>query len=114
MFDRWDPCRGSAPGVCTVDANQSGSTEYLAAPEVQQSFLITVCGGTVTRCITSDAADQVRAGLFFLFTLTTTGSPTPKLKATGTLPKGVKFHRERESPLSRARPPRNWPLLPIT
>ncbi len=82
-----------APGVCTVDANQSGSTEYLAAPEVQQSFLITVCGGTVTRCITSDAADQVRAGLFFSFTLTTTGSPTPKLKATGTLPKGVKFHR---------------------
>ena len=32
----------TAPGSCVIDANQAGNTDYAAAPEVQQSFDITV------------------------------------------------------------------------
>ena len=29
-----------ATGTCTIDANQTGNTDYLVAPQAQQSFVV--------------------------------------------------------------------------
>jgi hypothetical protein len=85
-------------GTCTVDANQAGNTQYNAAPQAQQSFAVVAaaggpCGPTATQCITSPSSDTVATGTPFSFSVTTSGSPAPKIKAKGKLPKGVKFQK---------------------
>ena len=49
----------TAPGSCVIDANQAGNTDYAAAPEVQQSFDITVGQGSQTISFTAPASGLV-------------------------------------------------------
>jgi hypothetical protein len=51
------------------------------------------CPGAATRCFTSGAGDSATVGSYFSFPVTTSGTPTPKIKGHGKLPKGVKFHK---------------------
>ena len=43
-------------GICTIDANQGGNTDYAAAPEVQQSFEVASAGGVLPQHITFESA----------------------------------------------------------
>jgi hypothetical protein len=76
-------------GTCKVDANQAGNTTYAAATPVTQSFTI----GPVGPGFTSANHTTATEGSSFSFPVTTTGSPSPKIKGKGKLPKGVKFHK---------------------
>ncbi len=54
-------------GTCTLAANQAGSTSYLAAPQVTQSFVVTA-GGLLSQIITNFSAPaslNYSAGLTF-------------------------------------------------
>ena len=75
------------------------------APSAAGSFLVSVratdgngaTGATsfawsVTQAITSAGSASAEVGSPFSFTIVATGAPTA-IKATGTIPKGVKFHR---------------------
>jgi PKD domain len=48
------------PGICTIDANQAGSSEYEPAPQLQQSF--TVGKGSQTITFTSSAPANASVG----------------------------------------------------
>ncbi len=72
---------GSFTNFCGSSYAESG-TVYGGAP--------TFSG--VSRCISSNPTDTVAAGSPFSFTVTTAGTPSPKVKHHGKLPKGVKFH----------------------
>ena len=50
------------------------------------------CPGRATRCFTSADNKSDAAGTFFTFPVTTSGTPTPKIREKGKLPKGLKFH----------------------
>ncbi len=79
-------------GTCVVDANQAGDADYSAAPQVRDSFPVTICSGSETRCFTSAASTSVPVGSQLSFPVKTAGSPTPKITEKGTLPKGVTFN----------------------
>jgi Putative Ig domain len=76
-----------AAGTCKIDANQAGNSDYQAASEASQSFSVTSSGPAIT------SADHATAtvGSSFSFEVTTSGTPTPKLKKKGALPKGLTF-----------------------
>jgi hypothetical protein len=74
-------------GTCIVDASQAGNTQYLAT-SATQGFAI----GGAFPAITSADGTTTSLGVLVTFTVHTTGSPVPKLKERGKLPKGVKFH----------------------
>ena len=79
----------SGPGTCKVDANQAGNATYNAATQVSQSFTVSAAGPGFTTADSTAATE----GSSFSFTFRTTGSPPPKIKGKGKLPKGVKFHK---------------------
>jgi hypothetical protein len=79
----------TASGTCMVDANQAGTSQYEAAPQVAQSFSVTVAGPGFT----SANHDTATVGKAFTFTVTTSGSPAPKITEKGKLPKDVKFNK---------------------
>ena len=62
---------------------------------VQDFYVATVggCTGGVAQCITSSASAAATVGSPFTFQVTTAGTPPPKVKEKGRLPKGVKFHK---------------------
>ena len=76
-------------GTCVVDANQAGNSQYEAAAQASQSFAITPAGPGFT------SADHASATVAtpFTFNVTTQGTPAPKIKEKGKLPKGVKFNK---------------------
>jgi hypothetical protein len=76
-------------GTCVVDANQAGNSQYEAAAQASQSFSITTAGPGFT------SADHASATVAtpFTFSVTTQGTPAPKIKEKGKLPKGVKFNK---------------------
>jgi hypothetical protein len=76
-------------GTCVVDVNQAGTSQYQAAPQGTQSFTITAVGPGFT----SANHDTVTVGRAFIFNVTTSGSPAPKVRERGKLPKGVKFNK---------------------
>ena len=80
-------------GTCVVDANQAGNSGYSAAPQVQDTFSVTSCSDTATRCFTSAPSHSASVGSQFSFPVTTAGSPTPKITEKGKLPKGVTFNK---------------------
>ena len=75
-------------GTCKVDANQAGNASYNAAPTVSQSFTITAPGPGFTSADSTSATE----GASFTFPVTASGTPAPKIKGHGKLPKGVKLH----------------------
>ncbi len=86
-----------AIGTCTVEADQAGNASYTAATAAKQTFSVSAsvgpCGNVaVTQCITSSDTTTATVGQSFTFTVATSGTPTPKVKGKGHLPKGVKFH----------------------
>jgi hypothetical protein len=78
-------------GTCIVDANEAGNTKYAPAPTATQSFVV---GGS-SRAITSAASVTVAPGSRLSFTITTSGSPTPKITEEGNLPKKINFNSGR-------------------
>jgi hypothetical protein len=79
----------NSSGTCVVDANQAGNSQYEAAPQVAQSFSVTVAGPGFT------SANHYTAivGKAFTFKVTTSGSPAPKITEKGKLAKDVKFNK---------------------
>ena len=84
-------------GTCVVEAAQAGSANYLAAPTAYQSFPVAKapgpCSGSATRCFTSATGHSMTVGTFSSFSITTAGTPAPRITETGKLPKGVAFQR---------------------
>jgi hypothetical protein len=76
-------------GTCVLDANQAGNSQYEAAPLASQSFSITPAGPGFTSANNASAT----VGTPFTFSVTTQGTPAPKIKSHGKLPKGVKFSK---------------------
>lgn len=76
-------------GTCVIDADQAGNGSYSAAPQARQSFDV----GPAIQAITSADAATATVGSDFSFTVTTSGSPSPRLTKHGRLPKGVNFTR---------------------
>jgi predicted outer membrane repeat protein len=64
-------------GTCVVDANQAGDTLYDPAPQDQQTFTV----GPAPLAITSAGDAVASAGAPFAFTVTTSGTPVPAIKA---------------------------------
>ena len=66
------------------------STTATPAPTTTET-----CGDASGRCLSIDSSprDTVVVGSPFTFTVTTTGSPVPKIRERGRLPKGVKFYK---------------------
>ena len=58
-------------GTCTVDANQAGSTDYLPAPQAQQSFLV---GDPPIRFTSAAPSDAIVRGP--TYTVSATGAPS--------------------------------------
>ena len=83
----------TAAGTCVVDANQAGNADYSAAQQIQDTFTVTICGGSETRCFTSAASTSVPVGSQLSFPVMTAEPPTIKITEKGLLPKGVKFSR---------------------
>ena len=81
--------RFTNPGTCKIDANQAGTSAYSAAPQVSQSVVITKPGPAITSANNATATE----GVPFTYRVTTSGTPTPKLKEKGKLPKGIKFRK---------------------
>ena len=79
----------AAAGTCVIDANQAGNATYAAAKQVQGT--IAVVAVNQAPAITSAASAAATVGTAFTFTVQATGSPTPTLARTGTLPAGVSF-----------------------
>jgi hypothetical protein len=79
-------------GTCVILANQYGSADYSAAPQVQQSFAV----GEGTPSFTSPDSTSATVGVLFAFAVTTTGSPVPSFSKKGALPKGVKLINQRD------------------
>jgi len=86
----------AAVGTCVIDANQAGTAAYTPAAQVQQQIAISAAPVTSAPVITSAAALSVPAGQSFTFTVTATGSPTPTLRSSGSLPSGVRFAANRD------------------
>ncbi len=74
-------------GTCVVEANQSGSANYSAAPTALQA--ITVMAGAPA--ITSGATTTGVSGSALSFTVTTNGTSVKSIKVGGKLPQGVTF-----------------------
>jgi alpha-tubulin suppressor-like RCC1 family protein len=75
-------------GTCVLDANQAGNANYLAAPQVQQSFTV----APITILTSSPLPDATR-GTFYSVELQAQGAKTPYQwkKLSGSLPKGLKL-----------------------
>jgi hypothetical protein len=82
------------PGSCEIQAEQAGNAEYLPG-YARQAFSVSAgpCGGSVTRCFTSNSWYPATAGSYFSFTVKTSGTPAPTITEHGNLPSGVKFHK---------------------
>ena len=76
----------SSPGQAT--GNDVGGFKV-----VEVSTTVGGCAGAVALCINSSASSTAIVGSSFSFTVTTIGTPLPKVKGKGKLPKGVKFHK---------------------
>jgi hypothetical protein len=62
-------------GVCTIDANQGGDSDYAAAPEAQQSFTVASAGGVMPQTIAFTSTVPANAsvvGATYLATATAT------------------------------------------
>jgi hypothetical protein len=57
-------------GTCTVDANQAFSANYLAAPQVQQSFVVSKASTSLTAASVSIVSSILMLGVTFSATLT--------------------------------------------
>jgi hypothetical protein len=62
-------------GICTVDANQDGNANYLAAPQAQQSFTVGKASQAIT--FTSPAPSEVFGGPTYTPTASGGGSGNP-------------------------------------
>ena len=94
--------RNNGDGTATLSGAPGGGTgatfqvSFTAAngvaPDATQSFTLTVTATTQAPAITSANTAAFAAGKAGTFTVTTTGSPTPKITITaGSLPSGVTF-----------------------
>ena len=76
----------SSLGICTVQYNQPGNTNYNAAPQVTEDVI-----ANEGPAITSPNGANFDIGFPGAFTITTTGNPVPTITLTGILPDGVTF-----------------------
>jgi len=97
-------------GTCVILANQYGSADYSAAPQVQQSFTV----GEGTPSFTSPDSTSATVGVLFAFAVTTTGSPVPTFSKKGALPKGVKLINQRDGEDRMTGRPEKAGTYPIT
>lgn len=78
-----------APGMCVIDANQAGNSNFLAAPQAQQQVEVAGCA---LPTFTSHATAQAPIGRRLHFSVTTnTDGCVTSLTETGALPRGLKF-----------------------
>ena len=68
-------------GTCVIDASQAGTTEYSAAPQVQQSFSVAQAAQTIT--FTSPAPSAVFGGLAYTVAAIGGGSGQPVIFSLG-------------------------------
>jgi hypothetical protein len=66
-----------------------------AAHGTIDSLLVVGSTPAAIRSITNSPRATATVGRSFAFSVTTTGTPAPKLKITGRLPKGLRFHNNR-------------------
>ena len=62
-------------GTCVIDANQAGNANYLAAPQVQQSFMVGKADQTIS-FTSSPPATATVGGATYTVTATATSSLT--------------------------------------
>jgi len=87
-----DIVRRSVPDACPAGA----STEFLAYSLLVVAFVVASVvalslSPSKPSAITSPGATTFHVGIFGSFTITTSGSPTPRLSESGALPAGVTF-----------------------
>ena len=70
----------TAVGTCLIDANQAGNTNYLAAPQKQQSFAVGMGAQTIT--FTSTAPSAFVGGSYTVAASATSGLPVTFTSAT--------------------------------
>lgn len=86
------PSAGSCFAVGS-DIATSGTTQTLVESAVlPPGTQPPACAGNATRCISSSPSKSVTQGASFSFLVQTVGSPSPKIKKKGKLPKGVSLH----------------------
>ncbi len=78
-----------APGTCVIDANQSGTSTFAAASQIQQSITVVGAPTGVAPRITSPSSYSVTGGSSFSFTFTATGTPTPTIHVSGNVPSSL-------------------------
>jgi hypothetical protein len=62
-------------GTCTVRANQAGNASYLAAPQVQQAFLVGLVGQTITFSSTPPSGAAVGGPAYTVAATSSSGLP---------------------------------------
>ncbi|MGH9513304.1 MAG: beta strand repeat-containing protein [Terriglobales bacterium] len=82
---------GTAGAGTNGTYNVTFSAHNAAAPDATQAFTLTVNPGAQAPAITSSNATTFTVGTPGIFSVTATGTPTPSLTKTGTLPSGVTF-----------------------
>jgi hypothetical protein len=111
-LDWWNPSANSGGGGWVEIVGDPGPTYIAGSPscimltldnsttpsisQLNGSVVGVVGGGTPPPhkdAITSANTKMASAGRFFSFPVTTSGTPSPKLRERGKLPRGVKFHK---------------------
>jgi hypothetical protein len=82
---------GRLSGLGAVSCDQQGACSAVGSKVLAGGRTIAERGAQSCE-LTSPASTTVGEGSFFSFTVSASGAPTPRLKETGTLPHGVKFH----------------------
>ncbi len=78
----------TAPGSCTINADQSGNTAFLPAPTVSQTFSVVVPGGAVSFVTTSLPSGRI-PGTYNQTIVAANGAPPYDFTVSGTLPNGI-------------------------
>ncbi len=93
---RADPQQDSTPvntaGVLRSIEGLYGLPYLADAANASNGNINSLLGAAPTRSITNAASAPAVAGETFVFSITTVGSPTPRLQKRGKLPKGLRFH----------------------
>ncbi|HZL47916.1 MAG TPA: PKD domain-containing protein [Solirubrobacteraceae bacterium] len=86
-----------AAGMCTIDANQAGNSNYDAAPQVQQSFAVSKGSQTITFTSTAPSSATVGGPTY---TVTATA---PRAFRCPSPPRRPRFARSRDRPSASSR-----------